>query len=70
MALPVCCKEVGTESLINEVAKWNKFNFDCYSLLTSTKLDSRTAVLWTKLCVWQCGSFIFCDILLLTGWKL
>jgi len=48
MVLPVCGKEVGTESLVSEVAKWNKFNFEFYSLLTSTKIDSRTAVLWTR----------------------
>jgi hypothetical protein len=56
MALPVCCKEVGIESLVSEVAKWNKFNFECYSLLTSTKIDSRTAVLWTRtyrVAMWQ-----------------
>jgi len=56
MALPVCCREVATESLVNEVTKWNKCNFDCYSLLTRTKLDSRTAVLWTRtyrVAMWQ-----------------
>jgi hypothetical protein len=36
------------QSLVSEVSKWKEFNFACYSLLTSKKLDSRTAVLRTR----------------------